>query len=123
MILDMDKDAVLAPKGTAYDADNDGIKLMIDPYSPGAGTGKPILVMVKVSDLTPDTNARILIMGDDTVAGPFVDQDMSISVGPKALAQGWVTFGLPTSIANAIKIALENFTGGTYEAYAGVQTH
>ena len=85
------------------------------------GPGEPILVYVDLSGLTPGVNSRVLILGADTEAGPFLDEEMSVSVGPKAFGKGGVTFGIPDVAAHWVQIALENLTG-TYSAWVVVRT-
>lgn len=85
------------------------------------GPGEPILVYVDLSGLTPGANSRIIIKGADVEVGPFLDEEMSISVGPNAFAKGGVTFGIPDVAATWVQMALENLTG-TYSAFVVFRT-
>ena len=122
MILDMEQNAVLAPKGSDATAGPfNAVKLFNPTQPPGAGPGNPLLVMVSLGNATPGATPTIVIRGGDDV-GSISGQEMVVNVGPKAFTTGWVVFGLPTSIADAIDLNVTDMTG-TIEAYVGVQTH
>lgn len=116
MILDK-----LANLGEDVAFGDTGPSLVLGPeingnYRRSMGPGEPILIYFTGTGLAA-VGDPILVVEEQDSGVPGWSTLMSLTIGPQTANARGVVFGLPTNVANEIRISLTNFTAGTWEAW------
>jgi len=81
------------------------------------GPGNPLLVHWTGSGLVPDGGNLYTVVVESSVDGVIWGPEMTVQIGPNAINNKGVTFGLSSAVSRMVRMSITGFTiGGVWTA-------